>query len=70
MTNCFLNCETCGARKPFLLNDQEVAETRNGKPLSRHCPACRSATHWALAFMDRRGGADRRQSSDRRSYAP
>ena len=67
MTNCILNCETCGARKPFLLGEQELAEAQNKRPISKYCPSCRAATHWALAFLERRGGMDRRHSSERRT---
>ena len=69
MTNCILNCETCGARKPILLSEQELAEAQNKRPISKYCPSCRAATHWALAFLERRGGVDRRHGSERRTPA-
>jgi len=66
LTNVFLICEGCHGRKPFLMHEQELADARGGKAVQKHCPACRTVTHWMLAD-DRRTGVDRRQPPDRRT---
>ncbi len=68
MTTAILLCETCGGRKPFPLNDQELADIRFGKHISKFCNTCRNNTNWAFATEERRAGADRRKPADRRSF--
>lgn len=67
MNNIFLTCESCHGRKPFLMHEQELEQARNGKAIQKHCPTCRTMTHWLFAHEDRRSGADRRQPTDRRT---
>jgi hypothetical protein len=71
MTNVFLTCEGCHGRKPFLMHEQELADARGGKPIQKHCPACRTVTHWMLTDErradDRRAVTDRSQAPDRRT---
>jgi hypothetical protein len=69
MPTSVLSCETCGVHKPFIIYEEELAEVRNGRALSKHCPVCRTTTNWVFAFPERRSGRDRRQTSDRRSPA-
>ena len=44
-----------------------MAQLQNGSTHPKHCLRCRTTTQWAFAFIDRRGGPDRRKpGSDRR----
>lgn len=67
MPSYVLICESCGVRQPFIVYEEELAETQNGKPVVRECPVCRAVTNWKSGFPERRGGRDRRQGGDRRA---
>jgi hypothetical protein len=71
MPTCFLVCEGCGTRQPSVLDDAAMAQLQDGKTYQKHCLTCRTTTDWALAFMDRRSGQDRRKGgSGRRKTDP
>jgi len=41
MPSYVLICESCGVHQPFIVYEEELAETQNGKPVVRECPVCR-----------------------------
>jgi hypothetical protein len=63
MPTFVFHCERCGAKRPFLVHDPK--ETT----VERHCPDCRTMTHWTLQHEERRAGEDRRSGIDRRGPA-
>jgi hypothetical protein len=60
MPTCFLTCEGCGTRQPSVVEAEAAVHLQAGKTLPKHCLVCRTTTDWALAFVDRRNGIDRR----------
>ena len=66
MPFCVLVCQTCGGHEPLIIYEEELVEVKDGRLVSKACPACRMTTNWRFAFPERRTGRDRRCGFDRR----
>ncbi len=67
MPSYMFKCEGCGGARPFVLQENETRESVTRDGVRRHCPTCRTTTHWVIEFFERRAGADRRTGFDRRT---
>ncbi len=56
-------CEGCGGQKPIPIQEAEMAEIDERRPIQKHCPTCRTMTNWMLAFPERRSGTERREKA-------
>ncbi len=63
MPTYIFKCEGCGGQKPIPVQEAEMAEIAERKPIQKHCPTCRTMTNWMLAFPDRRSGGERREKA-------
>jgi hypothetical protein len=63
METYIFKCECCGGQKPIPIQEAEMAEIDERRPIQKHCPTCRTMTNWVLAFQDRRSGSERRRET-------
>ncbi len=63
METYIFKCEGCGGQKPIPIQEAEMAEIDERRPIQKHCPTCRAMTNWMLAFPDRRSGSERRRET-------
>ncbi len=63
METYIFKCESCGGQKPIPIQEAEMAEIDERRPIQKHCPTCRTMTNWMLAFPDRRSGSERRRET-------
>ena len=62
METYIFKCEGCGGQKPIPIQEAEMAEIDERRPIQKHCPTCRTMTNWMLTSPDRRSGGDRRRA--------
>jgi hypothetical protein len=62
MPTCLLICEGCGTRQPSVVDADAVIQLQAGKTLPKHCLVCHTTTDWAMAFLEKRSGMDRRKT--------
>jgi len=63
MPTYIFKCEGCGGQKSIPVQEAEMVEIDERKPIYKHCPTCRTMTNWMLAFPDRRSGSERREKA-------
>ncbi len=63
MQTYIFKCEGCGGQKPIPIQEAEMAEIDERRPIQKYCPTCRTMTNWMLAFPDRRSGSERRRET-------
>ena len=63
MQTYIFKCEGCGGQKPIPIQEAEMAEIDERRPIQKHCPTCRTMTNWMLAVPDRRSGSERRRDT-------